>query len=127
MRVECPACGTAYEAPDAVAGRRVRCASCGHVFAAGGASPPAEAPAAAVDDAFDAPVEEVPAAAPDRAQSLAAAPASVAAPPSAAVRIAWVASVAAVLLGFVALHAFRVEIAAAWPPMLRLYGALGLL
>jgi hypothetical protein len=47
--------------------------------------------------------------------------------PSAAPRLAWAASLVALAVLLLALHAFRAEIAAAWPPMLRLYRALGLL
>lgn len=131
MRVACPACGTEYEAPDEAAGRPLRCAACGHVFRAGGAetarAAPSESPAQQPRADDGAPVEqEIGAAVPDRSESLGAAPASVAAL-SAAPRIAWGASIAVLVLAGIALHAFRAEIAEAWPPMLRLYRALGLL
>jgi predicted Zn finger-like uncharacterized protein len=134
MRVACPACGTEYEAPDQAAGRKLRCAACGHVFRAGGRAPeplpsapeslPAHAAAEAPPSASRP--EEEPPTAPDPTQALAAAPVS-AAPLSAAPRIAWGASLALLVVGGIALHAFRAEIAEAWPPMLRLYRALGLL
>jgi hypothetical protein len=38
-----------------------------------------------------------------------------------------VASIAVLALAGIALHLFRAEIIEAWPPMLRLYGMLGLL
>jgi len=136
MRVACPACGTEYEAPDRAAGRALRCAACGHVFRAGGETPssvppPPESPAV---PSPGSPVQvPEPAAgggaapaAPNRAEALAAAPASVAVP-SAAPRAAWGASIALLVAALIALHAFRTEIAEAWPPMLRLYHALGLL
>jgi hypothetical protein len=37
-----------------------------------------------------------------------------------------VASIAVLALAGIALHLFRAEIVEAWPPMLRLYAALGL-
>ena len=136
MRVACPACGTEYEAPDEAAGRMLRCAACGAVFRAGGGAPPQHAGPVPTEpppsDPHSAPRDEpaasrrVAAAAPDRTEALAAAPASVPGP-SAGPRIAWGLSVALLVVAGVALHAFRAEIAAAWPPMLRLYRALGLL
>ena len=128
MRVACPACGTEYEAPDQAAGRNLRCAACGHVFRAGGEAEPERAgsrDAAPPATATAAPEEVAAAPAPDRAESLAASPASASL--SAAPRIAWGASLALLVVGGIALHAFRAEIAEAWPPMLRLYRALGLL
>ena len=138
MRVACPACGTEYEAPDQAAGRTLRCAACGHVFRAEGGAPAVEreptpsapesqrlqAAAAPLSEAFS--VDDVASRAPDRTESLGAAPASVAGL-SAAPRIAWGASIALVVVAGIALHAFRADIADAWPPMLRLYRALGLL
>jgi predicted Zn finger-like uncharacterized protein len=136
MRVACPGCGTEYEAPDQAVGRALRCAACGHVFRAGGGVPPpapppsdspaGSAPAAPHHPAEPSPVEDLAPAAPDRAESLAAAPASVAGV-STAPRIAWGASIALLVAAGIALHAFREQIVEAWPPMLRLYRALGLL
>jgi rubredoxin len=141
MRVACPACGTEYEAPDQAAGRTLVCAVCGHVFRAAGGAPPVQqdrppiAPESPDGNAAATPLpelskivpaDEAAAPAPDRSQALAAAPPS-AAGLSTAPRIAWGASVVLLVVAGIALHAFRGEIAEAWPPMLRLYRALGLL
>ncbi|MCX7684486.1 MAG: zinc-ribbon domain-containing protein [Acetobacteraceae bacterium] len=140
MHATCPACGTGYAIPDELAGRSLRCATCGEVFrppreaaqpaaaqpgAEAAEPPPAEPAAAAADAAFAAaPASDPPAAGPPAAERLTVA--SVGSP-SAAPRLAWAASLVVLAALLVALHAFRAEIAAAWPPMLRLYRALGLL
>jgi rubredoxin len=136
MRVACPGCGTEYEAPDQAVRRALRCVACGHVFRAGGGvppppAPPSDSPAEPAPAASHRPAESLAAedlapAAPDRAESLAAAPASVPGV-STAPRVAWGASIALLVGAGIALHAFRAQIAEAWPPMLRLYRALGLL
>jgi predicted Zn finger-like uncharacterized protein len=131
MRATCPACSTGYEVPDGLAGRSLRCAACGAVFRAPG-EPPAAVEAAPAPAAVEAVADQQheKAAAPD----VAPAPPDAgrltlasAGSPSAAPRLAWAASLVALAVLLLALHAFRAEIAAAWPPMLRLYRALGLL
>ena len=129
MRATCPACGTGYDVPDDLAGRSLRCAQCGAVFRGAGeaAAPPAAAappPAASPWPEADAAFAAAEAAGQPPAERLTVASAEA---PSAAPRLAWAASLLALAAALLALHAFRAEIAAAWPPMLRLYRALGLL
>jgi predicted Zn finger-like uncharacterized protein len=136
MRATCPACATAYEIPAELAGRRLRCATCGAVFPAPGeaavaplatTAPAMAAGAPSPDDA--APVETSSpttdaATAPPAAERLGV---ESAGSPSAAPRLAWAASLLVVVAALLALYVLRAEIAAAWPPMLRLYRVLGLL
>lgn len=131
MRATCPACGTGYDVPDDLAGRSLRCAQCGAVFrgpgeAAAAAAPPAAdaPPAASPWPEADAAFAAAEAADPPPAERLTVASAEA---PSAAPRLAWAASLLALAAALLVLHAFRAEIAEAWPPMLRLYRALGLL
>lgn len=144
MRTACPACAATYEVPDRLigpAGRQLRCAKCGHAWlvqAAGTAGP------AAVADPIAAP----PLPAPPEAQPTRDLPMP---PPMAGLRrsaqlidpplpqlddaprrpdflllAAWVASVLLVVLAGVGLWLFRADLVAAWPPMARLYLALGI-
>lgn len=129
MRVSCPACRTEYDVPAEARGRKLRCANCGHQFRAGG-DPPRPPPPERPRPAPPPPEAQTPAApraeqAPRRAEALAAAPASSGGS-AIAPRLGWVASIAVLALAGIALHLFRAEIVEAWPPMLRLYAALGL-
>jgi len=126
MRLLCPACATAYDAPDAAMtpGRVVRCARCGHEWA------PVNMPAAPEPAA--APMRPVEAVPPPRPAGPAGGGARLVPPAPARRRagggawLAWIASL--VLLGAIAwgLVAWREQVMAAWPPSQRAYAALGL-
>jgi predicted Zn finger-like uncharacterized protein len=151
MRATCPSCDAVYEIPDRLigAGRRLRCANCGHEWtllpAAAEPPPPAPEPPAAP------PPKPAPASAP-RVETPAWPPAGPAGAPPAypmlrrppqvidpplpavddntgrrrgqtALRAAWIGSVLLVALAIAALWAFRYEIATAWPPAARLVGS----
>lgn len=152
MRVTCPNCSAAYEVPEATigAGRKLRCARCRHDWRVEPPTPPAApAPTAAAPPMPPAPQPpagpaqapaEAPAASPDRPPGRPPRPPRHPqpidpplprlgdAPPQGrtALILAWAAS-GLFMLGFVAaLLLFRAELAEAWPPMARLYRALGL-
>jgi predicted Zn finger-like uncharacterized protein len=139
MRATCPACATTYAIPAELAGRRLRCAICGAVFHAAGeaaAIPPlaTTASAMAAGPLSPSPADAAPAEANGPATDAATAPpvaerlgVESAGSLSAAPRLAWAASLLVVAAALLALYVARAEIAAAWPPMLRLYRALGLL
>lgn len=137
MRVACPACDATYEVPDHLigAGRRLRCAKCGHEWlvqapgAPKGAAPPAPSVA-----------EPPPAPARDRSPAHPALrrPPQVIEPPlpqfgdtvpqrpRIALWLGWIASILVLLLLAASVLMFRADIVAAWPPAERFYAALGL-
>jgi len=148
MQITCPACAAAYDVPDSKLrpGGAVRCARCGGRWAPLPAAPPADPPAAPAVAAVaaPAPVPPAPPAAPHPFAPPASAPPAApeaARPPQALRRyplpsaerrrrallgLAWAASLGLLGLGVVLAVALRAEIAAAWPPALRLFRALGL-
>jgi len=149
MRVTCPACAATYDVPDRMigAGRRLRCAKCGHdwLFHPEGPAveeeaaaaqprtePPSPAPSATTPPAPDLPSRDLPprrAASPRRPQLIdPPLPPLGDAPPrhDGVLKLAWIVT-GLVVLGLVAaLYLFRTEIVEAWPPAARLYLALGL-
>jgi len=137
MRVTCPACAADYEVPDrllAGAPRMLRCARCGADFVPPRPEPAAPPPAPEVAVA-PPPVAAAPEPAPPQPE--AAPPVRPVRPvpqplaprdeaPSRALAGAWAASIAAVVLGVLALLLFRATVMEAWPPSARLFAALGL-
>lgn len=142
MRTACPACNTAYEVPDRLigaAGRELRCARCGHAWlvrppdaAPGPPVAPPPPPVPPVSRPSQAPSRAMPPplATPQRSPQVIDPPLPQqddgAPRPTAALRAAWAASVLLVVLAIAALWVFRAAIVAAWPPMARLYLALGI-
>lgn len=147
MRATCPSCEAVYEIPDHLvgAGRRLRCANCGHEWTV---LPAAEAPAAPAAPEPPAgppfPVTPPPPAPPYAPAPRAEPPAypllrrapQLIDPPlppmddatidwrgATALRVAWIGSVLLVALVLAAFWTFRYEIATAWPPAARLTGA----
>ena len=140
MQLSCPSCGAQYELPESLflAGpRKVRCVKCAHAWMAGDRSAaPADAakpetpPAAETEADTPArrplplrrrtPPAEPPTAVPDLALGL---------PPrrkaGRGVAVAWAASLLLLAVGCWAGWAYRADVMAAWPPSVRLYGALG--
>ena len=136
MQIDCPACAAGYEVPDALlAGRRpVRCARCGHQWvpqappppillrADGGGTEPERA-------SMDAPARPLVPSAPRQAGPLAprvSGSGLAAASASRALRLAWAGSLVLVAAALALLLVYHRPIARAWPPSLRVYGALGL-
>ncbi len=156
MRIACPACGAAYEVPDRLigaAGRQLRCAKCGHAWLArpvdaapGAVAPdlagpgptlPASLPPIALAPGPEllpdpGPVRSLPPplVGPRRAAQVIDPPLPQHddAPPRPMIALwaAWAASILLVILAGVALWAWRADIVGAWPPMARLYLALGI-
>ena len=153
MRIACPACEATYEIPEELigAGRRLRCAKCGHAWlaqppaAAPGAMPAGRTAAEALRDAMPPAVPEggpadegraeaardlpPPRPAPRRLPQLIDPPLprpGDGGPPKAWLWLAWAASILLVLLLIVVMWVFQEDIVAAWPPAARLYRALGL-
>jgi predicted Zn finger-like uncharacterized protein len=130
MRIACPSCGAEYDVPDRLlsgAARTLRCSRCATDFALPRASdtPPPPAPPAP-------PPEPVPPPAPPPEPEPPPAPvvperAPVARDPGdRALLGAWAASVLALLGGVAAMVVFRTQLMAAWPPVTRVFSALGL-
>ncbi len=131
MILTCPACGTRYQADEAnfpPAGRKVRCAKCGHVWHQQGLEPQPEPDVAAIAPG--------PAPEPEPVFSRARAFAPKAVPeaprepiawgPLLGVAAGWVALIAAVLvIGYAAVR-YRQEIAMIWPQSAGVYSSLGL-
>ncbi|MFB9969956.1 MJ0042-type zinc finger domain-containing protein [Pseudoroseomonas cervicalis] len=147
MRLECPDCAAAYEVKESlvVPGRLVRCVRCGHGWVPLPAPPRAlhRAEMPAVRPSFgpvaetDAAAPPEPAPAPPRQQAAAArrpparpstllvpVPTPASAPPPGA-GLAWLVSLLLLGAALWALWHWRGPIAAAWPPVQRLYNALG--
>ena len=137
MRIACPNCAAEYDVPDAAlaAGPRLlKCARCGHHFHARSVLPEEEEgaplpPASASPAPAAGPDRPPPSRGPTRSMPidpplprLGDAPAS---PPDRFAMAGWVATVAVLIGGGLAAHAYRVEIVAAWPPAARLFAALG--
>jgi predicted Zn finger-like uncharacterized protein len=144
-QIVCPSCDATYQVPDAAlaAGRRLRCAKCGHLWRAPGpamapdvgADPPAipideaephaeaQAESAGESAADPEPARDIPPAAEADPLHIAAPPRP--APGGMALRLAWVASLGAMLGGIGALYAWRGEVATAWPPFGHVVGWLG--
>ena len=130
MILTCPECGTRYNAKDDAflpAGRRVRCAKCGHSWHQG----PPEAESAPAP----APQPEPPGGPAPEPESYAPAP-SIEPPPAApktknmpgrlAVAGGWLGLVAVVLVIGVTAVSYRQSVAAIWPRSATLYRTLGL-
>jgi len=132
MRVACPECSAEYELPPALAdrlteGRGLRCARCGHTWVpAGTAVPPPpppepatvpEGPSGAAEETFAWPPRPGPG--PDA--SLAEAP-----PPARGAALAWAASLLGLAAAAGAVWNWRVPLVEAWPPLARVFIALGL-
>lgn len=141
MRIACPACGATYEVPDRLigAGRRLRCAKCGHEWLVRPPErqesarpappappvPPAPPPGPARDLPPPAPVPRRPPQMiePPLPQFGDAVPRQ---PRRIGLWLAWILSILVLLLLAAAVLRFRAEIVGAWPPAERLYAALGL-
>ena len=144
MQIDCPACAAGYEVPDALlAGRRpVRCARCGHQWIPQAPPPPISLRADAGADggadgggtdaeraSMDAPARPLVPSAPQPVGPLAprlAGSGLAAAPTFRALRLAWAGSLLLVAAAVALLLVYHRPIARAWPPSLRVYGALGL-
>ena len=132
MILTCHECGTRYNAKDEAflpAGRRVRCAKCGHAWHQ--APPEAEAEAAPAPE----PVAETPAAPAPQPHSYAPAPSvepqpAVVKPNRALGRLAaaggWLGLVAVVLVIGWSAVSYRQSVATIWPRSATLYAALGM-
>jgi len=130
MILTCPACDTRYQADEAnfpPAGRKVRCAKCGHVWHQQGSAPAPEPDVAAL--APEAPEPE-----PSLSRTRAFAPRTLSEPEReplalgamAAVAAGWIALIAVVLvIGYAAVK-YRQEIAMIWPQSAGVYSSLGL-
>lgn len=118
MQLACPACAATYQVPDALigGGRQMQCVRCGEAWFATAPSH-AQTPA---------PLPVAPRIAPS-AEPLPSEPA-IAAPMSGSRRLAlaWSASIIVWFVGLYALWHARLVLAEAWPPIARLYAALGL-
>jgi predicted Zn finger-like uncharacterized protein len=145
MRIVCPSCDTAYDAPDSVvaSGRLMRCARCRAEWTPAGAIEAAEPPAPAEDSAW-APSSTIvaePAFAPEMRFIPASEPAKTEAEPvilapfppmppepepaKKSVIAAWIGSVLVLVLAFWLAIAFRQAIMRDWPASARAYAALG--
>jgi predicted Zn finger-like uncharacterized protein len=153
MRATCPSCEAVYEIPDrlAVAGRRLRCANCGHEWALAQLAPqppPAPPPLPVAPGPMMpltpyppaytyAPTPEPPQASLPPTRPMLRRPPQVIDPPlppvddaagfrggrgEIALRVAWIGSVLLVVVALATLWTFRYEIATAWPPAARLVG-----
>jgi len=126
MRIVCPACDAAYQVPDDLPTRapEVRCVRCGHSWKPAGAAAPTPAPMAApIAAPLPAPVARPPAP-PD--PSPAPPPPPSPAPAPRGLRLAWLLSLL-LLAGFgAAAVAWRAPLVDAWPPLGRVFAALGL-
>jgi predicted Zn finger-like uncharacterized protein len=142
MRLVCPACAATYEVPEQkLRGRTsVRCARCGDSWVPEALARPALAEPPALPEPEPEPELEPqpalvaePAAATADMHPVVVVPSGGrllmpewAPPPSPALPIAWGVSLAAVLCGLAFLLMDHSAIAAAWPPMQRLYGLIRL-
>ena len=124
MRIACPDCAAAYDVPDAMlsADREVRCARCGRNWA------PLAVPAPRSDEVVDAHPEPPPA--PPGLVSRGGSQPEAPLPPSSLdgrrLALAWGGSIALLLLAVTGVFLFHPEIAAAWPPAVRLFRTMGL-
>ena len=130
MILTCPACDTRYQADEAnfpPAGRKVRCAKCGHLWHQQGPVPAPEPDVAAL-------APEAPAPEPVLSRARAFSPRTISEPEReplalgamAAVAAGWVALIAVVLvIGYAAVK-YRQEIAMIWPQSAGVYSSLGL-
>ena len=145
MRIVCPSCDTAYDAPDSVVarGRVMRCARCRAEWSPGGPTESAMRPAPASDPDWGPSTATVPepALVPELRVNRAPEPATTAAepvilapfppmPPAPApakntVIAAWIGSVLVLVLAFWLAIAFRQMIMRDWPASARVYAALG--
>ncbi|WP_158611643.1 zinc-ribbon domain-containing protein [Teichococcus wenyumeiae] len=142
MRIECPACGAAYEVPehlltrpDGTPARPVRCLRCGQEWQPAAQAPesPPSPPASpsraeAAGPAVPQPVLPARHAAPTQLQP-GPAPAPVAVPDSRgtmAPLLAWAASLVLLAVVLAVLVLQREAVMAAWPPATHLFHALGL-
>ncbi|WP_135467646.1 zinc-ribbon domain-containing protein [Crenalkalicoccus roseus] len=125
MRITCPACAAAYEVPDRLVGpgRRLRCARCGHEWAARPEAPrppaPAEPPQAPAPDRPRPPPHPLARRAPQPIEPPLP-PLGDAPPRDRTLVVAWVTTVLVVLGAVVAILLFRAEIVTLWPPAGRL-------
>jgi predicted Zn finger-like uncharacterized protein len=130
MRIDCPSCAAAYDAPDSLVrpGIKVRCGRCGEEWVAVPAvlAPPAEQAEVApiVFPAEDAPQQILP-------QPLSAMERLAQTPPARrsgglALRFAWAASFTVLAMLVWGAYAWRSDVMRSWPPSIRLYDALGL-
>ena len=136
MQIDCPACAAGYEVPDALLGGRrpVRCARCGHQWTPPAPPPPISLRADgggtdAEEASMDAPARPLVPSAPQPAGPLAprlSGSGLLAAPGSRALRLAWAGSLLLVVAALAVLLVYHRPIARAWPPSIRVYGALGL-
>lgn len=134
MRIACPSCSAEYDVPDrllASPARRLRCSRCATEFALpqAPADEVAEAAAPPPVAAEPPPPPTVPPETPVLSVAPELRPPPRAAEPSATGRAlawAWAASLAIVVGGVAALVVFRADVMAAWPPVTRLFAALGL-
>src|SRR4051812_7814379 len=135
MQFACPACSATYEVPDKLvgAGRRLRCAKCGHVWLAGPpASAPAEAPPPSAPELPAAPPAPPATPALQRPPHLIDPPlprlGDIPAPAPSGGPLLWAAWIGSLLLlgvGVAAAWVWRAEVVAAWPAAARLFAALG--
>lgn len=128
MRIACPACDAAYEVPDHLigAGRRLRCAKCGHEWLV--RPPEREEPARPAPPARGLPVPNPVLRRPPQVIEPPLPQFGDAAPqrPRIGLWLAWTASAVVLLLLAALMLTLRAEIVAAWPPAERFYAALGL-
>lgn len=128
MRIECPACHTAYEVPEQkLPGRQLRCVSCRHQWIAVVAlSEPATAATAPASPAPLSLASSAPLAIPPE---IARAPVSHPPKPRRPapwLALGWAASILICGAGTYAAFALRSPVMHAWPPSIRFYHALHL-
>ena len=133
MRIACPNCEATYEVPDALisAGRRLRCAKCGHEWPVGPAAAVPPAPTADPKPSPDLGPAPPPILPPQRVPQPIEPPlptpearraAQVAA---VALWTAWIGSGLLLVALAAGIWVYRAPIVEAWPPAARLYLLLG--
>lgn len=138
MRIQCPACGAAYEVPehlltrpDGTPARPVRCLRCAHQWQPAAPAAEAPSPAAPPEARVSEPAVPLPAIparhmAPAQLQPGPAPARMTQESDTVAPLLAWAVSLALVAGAVLALLWNRDAVVAAWPPAAHLFSALGL-